>query len=108
MKTVNKIALIGLFFIAFGCSKDDGATKDNSRTFGIFNVKSDDVTVDMNGDITSNTPSNFNKLLAKYPNIKTINMLICPGSRDDGVNLKVSKLMHDKGIGFHLFSNSEI
>lgn len=106
---MKKNHLVILFFISISflaCNNDD----DNSivqTDFGIFK-SINDTTAEMNGTITSSTPTHFNNLLAKYPNLKTINMLNCPGSEDDDANLIVSKKMHDSGIRFHLFSKSVI
>ena len=108
MKSANKIKIktgllmLLIFFLATSCAKE------SKRKFGIFTVLKDNVTTEMNGTISSRTPKQFDKMIEKYPNIKTINMLNCPGSKDDEANLKVSKKMHDLGIGFHLSSTSEI
>lgn len=72
---------------------------------GIFSVQKDSVTVVMNGVINSNSLANFQKLLAKYPNISTINIKNCDGSSDDETNLKLSKLVFDKSINTHIMDN---
>ena len=62
----------------------------------------------MNGVINGSSLVNFNKLISKYPNIKTINIKQCDGSSDDEVNLQLSKKVHDLGIATHLLDNAEI
>ena len=76
-------------------------------SYGIFNVKNDSI-ISMNGTIGSRTNRHFNKLLKNYPNIKWIELGNCPGSRNDEVNLKVAKKMHDLGLNTRVFSNSQI
>ncbi|MEW7280911.1 hypothetical protein ABW636_20150 [Aquimarina sp. 2201CG1-2-11] len=89
-----------------GCKNDDD-TATTSTEFGIFK-SINDTTAEMNGLISSDTPTHFDNLLKQYPNLKTINMLQCPGSEDDNANLIVSKKMHDAKIEFHLFATSAI
>ena len=104
--SINKISAV--FFIGLFLLLSISCNKISSKKFGIFKVLDDSVTAEMNGTIGKRTPKNFDKMIAKYPDIKLINMLNCPGSKDDEANLIVSKKMHDVGISFHLFSNSTI
>ena len=109
MRTYFKHIILVFTLISFNfysCSKEE-LPKENNGRFGIFKVLNDS-TAQMNGVITGKTPKSFNNLISKYPKIKFINMLDCPGSDDDEANLVVSKQMHDKGISFHLLKNSEI
>ena len=104
-----------LTFVSISCTSCDGKSTSSSgssvalgrRVFGVFRVIND-TTVEMNGVINGNTPAQFNTLMFSFPNIKTINMRDCPGSEDDEANLLVSRAMHQKGISFHLFSDSVI
>lgn len=80
----------------------------SAKTFGIFAVQNDNTTVVMNGDITSSTLADFNKMIAKYPSIKLINMNVVPGSTDDEINLQIAKKVHELGIATHLMANGEI
>jgi len=113
MKNIVKLGFVVLFVMGIStcisCSKDDTPTPTaNTRTFGIFKVLADDATIEMNGVIGSNTLTNFNNLIAAFPNAKKINMLDCGGSEDDETNLLVSKKMHDLGFEFHLLATSVI
>ncbi len=81
--------------------------KPANKEFGIFTVL-DSNTVEIDGVIDKRTPQDFDEMIGKYPNVKIINMLNCPGSKNDEANLIVSKKIHDMGIGFHLFSTSSI
>ena len=101
--------IILLIFIAFiSCSESNTESNNNSVTsFGIFKVINDS-TVEMNGEINSNTLADFNRLIQNYPNIKLINTKEVPGSSDDQVNLQVSKRVFDLGIATHLMDNGEI
>ncbi|MDH7447904.1 hypothetical protein [Aquimarina sp. 2201CG14-23] len=106
---IKKHHFIVLFIISISllaCNNDDDSAIA-SDDLGIFK-SINDTTAEMNGVITGNTPAHFDNLVAKYPNLKKIQMLDCPGSEDDEANLRVSKKMHDMGIEFHLFSNSII
>ncbi len=98
------VFFISISFVA--CNKDDDGSIAPDD-FGIFK-SINATTAQMNGVISGNTPAHFDNLLIKYPNLKKINMLDCPGSEDDEANLKVSKKMHEVGIEFHLFSTSAI
>lgn len=84
------------------CQKQGFRTK-----YGIFEVK-DDSTVTMNGTIGGRTDNHFDKLIENYPNIKWIELEDCPGSRNDEVNLKVAKKMHDLGLNTRVYSDAEI
>lgn len=110
MKTKNNIQfIILLIFIAFSsCSESNTESNNNSATsFGIFKVVNNS-TVEMNGEINSNTLTDFNRLIQNNPNIKLINIKEVPGSSDDQVNLQVSKRVFDLGIATHLMDNGEI
>lgn len=112
---MRKLHLIFAFLIAttlMSCVDEltpvTGGNGNETTKFGIFNVQTDGTTVLMNGDITSRTLNDFNKLIAKFPNINKINMNNVPGSTDDEVNLQVSKKVHDLNIDIHLLDNAEI
>ncbi len=62
----------------------------------------------MKGDINSKSLKNFKDLLEVYPNINKINIKECGGSLDDETNLKLSLIVHKKGINTHLMDNGEI
>ncbi len=104
--------ILGMFLIAFNfvsCNKDDdnGQTNRTERQFGIFKVLND-ITIEMEGDITSSIVNDYNSMIAAYPNVNKINMKNCPGSADDTANLQVARSVHERGMSIHITDNSEI
>ena len=96
-KSILILGMLSIFNMA-NCQK---------TVYGIFKVKNDS-TITMNGTIGGRTDNHFDKLHEKYPNIKWLELGNCPGSRNDEVNLKVAKTIHDLGLNIRLFSNSVI
>lgn len=108
MKTRKIMMLITAIFVLFTSCSNNNELIGNSTTFGIFKMSEDKEIVEMNGTINSSSLSNFNKLLAKYPTIKKINIKNCDGSSDDAVNLQLSKKVYDLNIEIHLNNKAEI
>ena len=98
----------GTFFILLCAISLTSCKKEDDRKFGIFTVQSDNVTIEMNGEINKNSKKSFDDLIDNYPNITTINIVNCDGSSDDEVNLALSKDVHTKGINTHLLDNASI
>ena len=95
--------------LLLSCSNDDDSTNTNSqRTFGIFKVLNDDLTIEMNGTIGSSSLHDFNSLEAAFPNVNKINIKNCDGSSDDEINLQLSEKVHQKGMNIHLMDDGEI
>lgn len=90
------------------CSETQSTPAMPLKKFGIFTVMSDNNTVVMDGVISTGALTDFQQLIQQYPTIKTVNIKNCPGSTDDDANLKLSKLIHDKGINTHVMDNGEI
>lgn len=95
--------LFAVGFLNISCSDEDSSNTD----FGIFSIVSDTI-VEMNGDISSSTLDDFNRLIENYPNISIINMKEVPGSLDDEINLQVALEVHQHNIATHLLSNGYI
>ena len=110
MRTFNLILVFLITSTTFlSCNDDDNSTNTNSqRTFGIFKVLNDDLTVEMDGTIGSSSLTNFNSLEAAFPNVNKIDIINCDGSSDDEINLQLSEKVHQKGINIHLMDNGEI
>lgn len=117
LSKLSHALLIGLATSLVACGGDSNNTQFQSSSqssnqaqekAGIFTVQKDGITVVMDGIIGSNSLVNFSKLLAKYPNISTINIKNCDGSVDDETNLKLSKLVFDKKINTHIMDNGTI
>lgn len=108
MKNLNFIFTILLAStLLFSCNKDDDAS-NSGRTFGIFKVLNGDLTVEMDGTISSSSLADFNSLEAAFPNVNKINIKDCDGSSDDQINLQLSTKVHQEGINIHLMDNAEI
>ncbi len=109
---MKRLNLIFAMFIAIAfltsCDKEDNNAKNLDRTFGIFKVLEDDETIQMDGVINRNSLTDFNKLEAAFPKVKTINIKNCDGSADDETNLQLSLKVHQKGIKIHLMDNGII
>ena len=100
--------MVGLLALFTACQQTKDDVTAPTRQFGIFRVQSDDTTIEMNGEITSNALNSFNQLLAAYPNVNLINIKECGGSSDDDVNLQLSALVHQRQINIHLMDNGLI
>jgi len=110
MKTILK-SILFLFLtisLASSCNKDDDITANNAKTYGIFKVLDDNLTVEMNGVINSKSLAKFNALHKAFPTITTINIKQCDGSMDDETNLKLSAKVHQLGLHTHLLDNGLI
>lgn len=111
------LKLLAAFFfciVLISCGEDETGPDDSidddielETNFGIFTVI-DDNTVEMSGEIESNTLDDFNDLIRSYPNINRINIDEVPGSGDDDINLEVSLKVHDLNIATHLMDNGLI
>ena len=102
IKMKENIKMKGLFLTIFfttifiGCSTDDVEVNEvKQRQFGVFEVLSDDKTIEMDGYIRSESLKNFNDLMTTFPDITKINIKDCDGSDDDPVNLKLSLKLHN-------------
>ncbi len=98
-KPLPFLLLLGFFFVS--CESDDDGTNQKVVQFGIFKVL-DQSTIELDGVINSASLTNFNELIAEYPDINTINMVNCDGSSDDEVNLELSALVHQRNIDIHI------
>lgn len=60
----------------------------------------------MNGEINTKTPEQLKKVISENPQVKTIVMLVVPGSNDDDANLPMAKWVREKGLNTYLTNNS--
>jgi len=104
-KLVFGLIIFSFLFQSSECNKN---ALSKSRRFGIFKVMGDDKTVEMDGDINRKTLKSFKRMISKFPNIKKISMKDVPGSSDDRINLKVSRLVHKKNISTHVMDDGLI
>ncbi len=83
-------------------------SKIEDNLVNIFDRTETETTIEMNGVISGRSFDDFNQLLSESPNIIQINILNCNGSFCNKTKLKLSKLVHNKGLHTHLSDNSEI
>ncbi len=101
--------LIYTLLLAFGllaCKTTNQASSNNQ--FGIFEITDNGNTIEMDGEIDSQSLNNFKALIAAFPNVTTINIKNCDGSLDDDINLQLSTLVHQKKINTHLLDGGLI
>ncbi len=84
-------------FLINACS-NEGTSKTK---YGIFKVI-DENTIEMDGTIRSSTLDNFEEMIADHPNLNRINIKEVPGSKDDEINLQVSKIVFDRKMDIHI------
>ena len=54
-------------------------------------------------DVTDEaSPAQFEAMLRAYPGIAMIEMIECPGTFDDGANLRLGRMIHARGISTHV------
>lgn len=54
-------------------------------------------------DVTdSATPAQFAAMVSAYPGIAEIEMIDCPGTEDDLANLRLGRMIRDRGIAMHV------
>ncbi|MFM9851210.1 MAG: hypothetical protein ACKVOJ_00175 [Sphingomonadaceae bacterium] len=90
---------------------DDGidpplASKAIAR-FGPFAV-TNATTAELVDGTDSDSHNAFRAMLAAYPQIRTINMVECPGTLDDEVNLAIARAIRAKGINTHVPAGGSI
>jgi hypothetical protein len=110
-KTFMLMIVLGIVLILNGCgggNNTDNKSTTQTKQFGIFKVLNNNITIEMDGEINSESLYNFNKLHTLFPLIEKINIVECDGSSDDEINLLLSHKVHQLGINIHLLDNSEI
>ena len=54
-------------------------------------------------DVTDErSPAAFTAMLAAYPALTTLEMIDCPGTMDDGANLRLGRMIREKGIATYV------
>ncbi len=91
---------------------EDGETFEPSlrpaiAQFGPFRVVAEN-RVELAGAINRSTPAQFEALLARYPGVRQIDMVECPGTVDDEANLQLARRIHEAGIATHVPTNGSI
>lgn len=65
--------------------------------FGPFSVVTPQI-IELNGAIDEDSPAQFRKLLALYPQANLLRMVECPGTENDDANLEVARMVRKAGI----------
>ncbi len=75
--------------------------------FGPFSVISSTL-IELADEVDSDSPDKFRRLLALYPQVKTIRMVECPGTVDDEANLTIARMIRAHGMNTHVPATGSI
>lgn len=75
--------------------------------FGPFNVTSA-TTVEMSGVIGTDTPLQFARMHAAFPDLQRLVMIECPGSEDDDANLRLARMVRSAGLSTYVPANGSV
>lgn len=78
----------------------DRADAARGGAYGPFRVVGNRVR--MIGDIDSDTPRAFARLLRAHPDVTVLDMVECPGSLDDSANLELARMVRRAGLATHI------
>jgi len=76
-------------------------------TFGPFRVI-DATHVALVGATDQYSPVQFQAMLAAYPKIAILEMIECPGTEDDGANLRLGRMIREHGLATHVPANGSV
>jgi hypothetical protein len=76
-------------------------------SFGPFHVI-DASTVEMIGTVDNATPQYFAQALARFPDVKILRLLECPGTEDDEANFALARMVRSAGIATHVPAGGSI
>ncbi len=130
LKQVGIIVAIFLALFSVGCSNSGAATNADpevstdtatdagtsetapEKSFGIFTVSEDGQSAEVRGVIVDASLIDFNNMIAKYPNIKTLNLVDAPGADVSDIDgdktdacLEIGRKVYNLGINTHLVDN---
>jgi hypothetical protein len=57
---------------------------------------------ELNGSIETGTPAQFREMMRRYPAIKQIDMIDCPGTGDDAANFAIARMIRKAGIATYV------
>ena len=69
--------------------------------FGPFEVVAPD-RVALVGDVDSDTPGDFRRMLAAWPGLRTLDIVECGGTMDDAANLALARMIRRAGLDTHV------
>ncbi len=112
MRKINlmKTSILAVLFLALsiiGCSDDENTTIPTGETFGTFTVSDDGLHAEVQGAIVDTSLQDFEKMIAQYPKLKTLNLIDVPGSDVSGdvqtdTALDLGRAIYQKNINTHL------
>lgn len=115
MKKTNlmKLGIVGVLFLALsfvGCNDDNDNQPVIVKKYGIFTVSDNGLSATVKGGIVDATLTDFTNMIAKFPNIKTLNLVDVPGSNVSGDKqtdkaLELGREVYKKNINTHLVDN---
>jgi hypothetical protein len=88
-------------------SLDDETPAAPGKRYGPFRIV-DDKTIELNGVIDDQSPAQFKRLRAAYPQIQKMVMVECPGSEDDDANLALARMVRAAGLHTHVPGHGSI
>ncbi|PID62078.1 MAG: hypothetical protein CSB44_04890 [Gammaproteobacteria bacterium] len=111
----TKTSILAVTFLVLslpGCDDDDRDTSTETDPV-VFTVSSDGSSAEVRGVIVDATLEEFNDLIARHPNLKTLNLVDVPGSDVGGdVNtdsaLELGREVYNHNINTHLVDNGVV
>jgi hypothetical protein len=79
----------------------NNAASVTAARFGPFIVVSSE-RAELDGGIETGTPAQFREMLRRYPAIKQIDMIECPGTGDDAANFAIARMIRKAGIATYV------
>jgi hypothetical protein len=84
-----------------------GPSRKPIASFGPFHVI-DAGTVEMIGEVDSQSPVAFQSLLRAHPKVKLLRLIECPGTEDDSAVFRLAALVRKAGIATHVPATGSI
>lgn len=82
-------------------SEPSPALPSGIATYGPFRVL-DGTRAALIAATDARSPGQFAAMLRVFPQIRTIEMIECPGTDDDRANLRLGRMIHARGIAMHV------
>jgi hypothetical protein len=76
-------------------------------SFGPFHLV-DKTTVEMIGAVDDRTPAAFQALLTRFPGVRTLRLIECPGTEDDAANFRLAEMVRKAGLATHVPAHGSI
>ncbi len=92
-----------LVLFCFSCDDSDDGTVPNP-----FSLSEDGSKFYLNGEVGTNSLSDFNTLYSANPNVNSLHIISCEGSLDDDANFLLMQRVYDLAFSTHLEDNAII